>query len=69
MIETFFVPLTGALVVWGWLRGRRVGGPGLQGHAVGWVVCCRPGALTGRSWFGIGYGDAGSGDPAYKGAL
>jgi hypothetical protein len=28
---------------------RRVGGPGLQGEAVGWAVCCRPGALTGRS--------------------
>jgi hypothetical protein len=36
------------------LGGRRVGGPGLQGQAVGWVVRCRPGALTGRSWFGIG---------------
>ncbi len=46
--------------VWRWVgRGRRVGGPGLQGglaartgglqgYAVGWVVCCRRGALTGR---------------------
>ncbi len=25
-------------------QGRRVGRPGLQGHAVGWVVCCRHGA-------------------------
>jgi len=39
-------------------RGRRVRRPGLQGglarrgglqgYAVGWVVCCRHGALTGR---------------------
>ncbi len=38
----------------GWLGdpalpdGRRSGGPGLQGRAVGGVVCCKPGALTGR---------------------
>jgi hypothetical protein len=38
VIETFFVPLTGALVVWDWLWGRRVWGPGLQWHAVGWVA-------------------------------
>jgi hypothetical protein len=31
------------------VRERRVGGPGLQGEPIGWAVCCRPGALTGRS--------------------
>jgi hypothetical protein len=33
-------------------RERRVRGPGLQGDVVGWVICCRPGALTGRLWVG-----------------
>ncbi len=43
------------VVIWGvskapvFVRERRVRGPGLQGEPVGWAVCCRPGALTGRS--------------------